>query len=73
VLFSAVIGVPDEIYQEAGWAFVTPAPGKEVTPEALQELCRSKIANFRIPKKFIIRPRTEIDPDSIADGEASRS
>jgi len=56
VLFSAVIGVPDEIYQEVGWAFVMPVPGKEVTPEVLQELCRSKIVNFKIPKKFIIRP-----------------
>lgn len=56
VLFCAVIGVPDEIYQEVGWAFVMPVPGKEVTPEALEELCRSKLVNFKIPKKFIIRP-----------------
>ena len=56
VLFCAVLGVPDEIYQEVGWAFIMPIPGKEVTPEELRELCRSKLANFKVPKKFIIRP-----------------
>ena len=56
VLFCAVLGVPDEIYQEVGWAFVMPIPGKEVTPEELRELCRSKLANFKVPKKFTIRP-----------------
>ena len=26
VLFAAVIGVPDEIYQEVGWAFIRTLP-----------------------------------------------
>lgn len=56
VLFSAVIGVPDELYQEVGWAFVMPMPGKEVTEEELREQCRAKLANFKVPKRFIIRP-----------------
>ncbi|HOI74430.1 MAG TPA: fatty acid--CoA ligase, partial [Syntrophales bacterium] len=54
--FSAVIGVPDEIYQEVGWAFVMPMPGKEVTEEELREYCKGKMANYKVPKKFIIRP-----------------
>jgi acyl-CoA synthetase (AMP-forming)/AMP-acid ligase II len=56
VLFAAVIGVPDEIYQEVGWAFVMPTPGKEVTEEELLQLCKSSLANFKVPKKFFIRP-----------------
>ncbi len=56
VLFAAVMGVPDEIYQEVGWAFVMPSPGKEVTEEELRDLCRTKLANFKVPKKFFIRP-----------------
>jgi len=56
VLFSAVIGVPDEIYQEVGWAFVMPMPGQEVTEEELREYCKGKMANYKVPKKFIIRP-----------------
>jgi acyl-CoA synthetase (AMP-forming)/AMP-acid ligase II len=56
VLFAAVLGVPDEIYQEVGWAFVMPMPGQNVTEEELRDLCKSSLANFKIPKKFFIRP-----------------
>ena len=56
VLFAAVIGVPDEIYQEVGWAFVMPTPGQNVTEEELREVCKSALANFKVPKKFFIRP-----------------
>jgi acyl-CoA synthetase (AMP-forming)/AMP-acid ligase II len=68
VLFSAVMGVPDEIYQEVGWAFVMPTPGKEVTEEELRELCRSKLANFKVPKKFFIRPLLPL----LASGKVSK-
>jgi len=56
VLFAAVIGVPDDIYQEVGWAFVMPTPGQNVTEDALRDLCKSALANFKVPKKFFIRP-----------------
>jgi acyl-CoA synthetase (AMP-forming)/AMP-acid ligase II len=56
VLFAAVIGVPDDIYQEVGWAFVMPMPGQNVTEEDLRELCKNSLANFKAPKKFFIRP-----------------
>ncbi len=56
VLFAAVIGVPDEIYQEVGWAFAMTMPGKEVTEEELRDYCKSRLANYKVPKKFIIRP-----------------
>ncbi len=56
VLFAAVIGVPDEIYQEVGWAFVMPKPGQSVAEDDLRGLCKSSLANFKVPKKFYIRP-----------------
>jgi acyl-CoA synthetase (AMP-forming)/AMP-acid ligase II len=56
VLFSAVIGVPDDLYQEVGWAYVMPQPGKTVTEEELKDRCREKLANFKIPKRFFVRP-----------------
>ncbi|HQP29459.1 MAG TPA: fatty acid--CoA ligase family protein, partial [Syntrophales bacterium] len=68
VLFAAVMGVPDEIYQEVGWAFVMPSPGKEVTEEELRELCRSKLANFKVPKKFFVRPLLPL----LASGKVSK-
>ena len=56
VLFAAVLGVPDEIYQEVGWAFVMPTPGQNVMEEELRDLCKSTLANFKVPKRFFIRP-----------------
>ncbi len=56
VLFAAVMGVPDDLYQEVGWAFVMPIPGKAVTEEELLEYCKNKLANYKLPKKYFIRP-----------------
>jgi acyl-CoA synthetase (AMP-forming)/AMP-acid ligase II len=56
VLFAAVIGVSDELYQEVGWAFIMQMPGQETSEEELKELCRARLANFKVPKKFFIRP-----------------
>jgi acyl-CoA synthetase (AMP-forming)/AMP-acid ligase II len=56
VIFAAVMGVPDEVYQEVGWAFVMSMPGKSVTEEELREHCKTKLANFKLPKKYFIRP-----------------
>lgn len=56
VLFAAVISVPDEIYQEVGWGYIMLKPGQSAGEDELRELCRAKLANFKVPKKFIIRP-----------------
>ncbi|MFH1138011.1 MAG: AMP-binding protein [Pseudomonadota bacterium] len=40
VLFASVIGVPDELFQEVGWAYVMPMPGKTVEEGELRELCQ---------------------------------
>jgi acyl-CoA synthetase (AMP-forming)/AMP-acid ligase II len=55
VLFAAVISVPDEMYQEVGWAYIMLQPGGETTEAALEELCRKKLANYKVPKRFFIR------------------
>ncbi|AFM23988.1 class I adenylate-forming enzyme family protein [Desulfomonile tiedjei] len=56
VLFAAVIAVPDEVFQEVGWAFAMLQPGKEVTDEELRETCKTRLAKFKIPKRFFVRP-----------------
>jgi len=56
ILFAAVIGVPDELYQEVGWVFAMTIPGQETTEDELRELCKSKLANFKVPKRFFVRP-----------------
>jgi acyl-CoA synthetase (AMP-forming)/AMP-acid ligase II len=51
VRLAAVIGVPDPLYVEVGHAFVV-ADG--VTDAELREHCRTRLANYKVPKRFTI-------------------
>lgn len=55
VLFAAVIGVPDDLYQEVGWAFIMRQPGTQVTEQELLDWCKQRLVNFKVPKKFLLR------------------
>jgi acyl-CoA synthetase (AMP-forming)/AMP-acid ligase II len=67
VLFAAVIGVPDDLYQEVGWAFIMCQPEAEVTEEELLGLCRERLANFKVPKKFFLRQSLPLLPTGKVD------
>ncbi len=54
VMFSAVIGVPDALYDEVGHAFVMPHPGEKLTVEELRLYCRDCLAPYKIPKGFTL-------------------
>jgi fatty-acyl-CoA synthase len=45
-----VIGVPSERYGEEVMAWVKPRDGHALTPEALGEACRGRIATYKIPR-----------------------
>lgn len=51
---AAVIGVPDERLGEVGMAFVVPAPGRSITPEAVLAWSREHMANFKVPRRIEI-------------------
>jgi len=48
----AVIGVPDPRMGEVGMAFVVPAPGRTLDPEALIAWCREQMANYKVPRRI---------------------
>lgn len=50
----AVIGVPDERLGEVGMAFVVPAPGEVLAPEAVIAWSRENMANFKVPRRVEI-------------------
>ena len=53
VSLAVVVGVPDPLYSETGTAFVVLSrPGTD--GDALQVHCRSRLANYKIPKRFFI-------------------
>jgi fatty-acyl-CoA synthase len=50
----AVIGVPDARWGEVGVAYVTPAPGADVTPEMVLGHCRGRIAAYKAPRVVVL-------------------
>ncbi len=54
VALAAVIGRPDDTFGEVGVAYVMPEPGATPDPERLRMLCREHLANYKVPKEFII-------------------
>ena len=48
----AVVGVPDERLGERVAAWVQPAAGAKPDPRELIELCRSRLAKYKVPERI---------------------
>jgi acyl-CoA synthetase (AMP-forming)/AMP-acid ligase II len=70
VAMAAVVGVPDELWQEVGIAYVLPT--EPVSTEQLEEYCRARLANYKIPKKFLITRSLPLLPIGKIDKVALR-
>jgi acyl-CoA synthetase (AMP-forming)/AMP-acid ligase II len=73
VALAAVIGVPDPLYQEVGHAFVMAVPGRAPTAEELERYCRTQLANYKVPKKFVIGTGFPMLPIGKIDKQALRA
>ena len=49
---AAVLGVSDELWHEVGYAFVQPAVGERLDVGAVEQWCRERLANYKVPKRF---------------------
>lgn len=72
VLFCAVIGVPHEVFDEVGHAFVMPKPGLSVAEDELRAHCRDRLVNFKVPKVFEVRPQLPLLPNGKVDKKPLR-
>ncbi len=67
VAMAVVIGIPDDLYQEVGFAFIKPKPGQDIAVPELKAFLRTQIANYKIPKRFKLvddfptLPNTKVD------------
>lgn len=55
VLMSAVIPVDDELYQQVGHAYLIPKVDAAISEEELNQWCRDRLANYKVPKRIFIR------------------
>ena len=55
VAMAAVIAIPDEIFQEVGCAYVQLCPGQTISSGDLHRACNKKLANYKVPKAFVVR------------------
>jgi acyl-CoA synthetase (AMP-forming)/AMP-acid ligase II len=49
----AVVGIPDERMGEVAIAYVVPAPGRSVDPDAIIAWARERLANYKVPRHVI--------------------
>lgn len=52
VEMAAVVSTEDRVWQEVGVAYVL--PNREVSSEELRAWCRDRLANYKLPKLFVI-------------------
>jgi acyl-CoA synthetase (AMP-forming)/AMP-acid ligase II len=50
---ASVVGAPDERLGEVGVAFVVPRPGARIIEEELASWSRERMANYKVPRRFI--------------------
>ncbi|HOE65765.1 MAG TPA: long-chain fatty acid--CoA ligase, partial [Candidatus Hydrogenedentes bacterium] len=72
VAAAAVIGVPDPLYGEAGRAFVALRSGMTLDGETLRDHCSRHLANYKVPKRFVVRDAFPMLPTAKIDKNALR-
>ena len=63
VMFSAVLGVPDEVMGEEGKVFIVPMPGVEPpTEDDIKEWCKERLAKYKVPRYIEFREALPLTP-----------
>ncbi|MER3352683.1 MAG: class I adenylate-forming enzyme family protein [Hoeflea sp. D1-CHI-28] len=58
----AVVGVPDEMFGEVGWAWVERAPGRSPDADTIKSWAKERLANYKVPKRFVFVDRLPLLP-----------
>ena len=70
IALAAVVPVPDALWQEVGVAYVVAAAS--VAPDELAAFCRSRLAAYKVPKRFWIEPALPLLPIGKVDKRVLR-
>lgn len=58
----AVVSVPDELFQEVGWAFISPKRDARLELGELRTFVSERLANYKVPKRFVVSPELPRTP-----------
>jgi acyl-CoA synthetase (AMP-forming)/AMP-acid ligase II len=64
---AAVVKRADELYGEVGCAYIVPKSGKELNTSELKAWCKERIADYKVPKDFIIGTSVPLLPNNKID------
>ncbi|MCZ4306538.1 AMP-binding protein [Zoogloeaceae bacterium G21618-S1] len=59
ILEAAVVAAPDARWGEVPCAFITLREGATLSPEAIQQFCRERLAHFKSPRHILFGPLTK--------------
>ncbi len=62
VLMVAGIGVPDPVLGEVGRCYVVRKPGSMLSAQALQDFCRVRLADYKVPRQIVFREQLPLTP-----------
>ena len=57
VTLACVVSITDPRYDEIGIAYLLLAPGESTSVEDIESFARERLANYKIPKQFVIRDK----------------
>jgi acyl-CoA synthetase (AMP-forming)/AMP-acid ligase II len=63
VSMAVVVEIPDPLWSEVGVALVVLTAASAVTPEEFRRECRTRLANYKVPKQIVVLdevPRLEV-------------
>ena len=72
VALAAVIGRTDDTFGEVGVAYVVPATSQPPSPEELRSYAREHLANYKVPKEFVLIDELPLLPIGKVDKQQLR-
>lgn len=70
VASAAVVSIADPLWQEVGVAYVVPR--ESITTEQVEQFCRERLANYKVPKHIIVTPDLPLLPIGKVDKNTLR-
>ena len=68
-----MVGAPDPLFQEVCIAFIVAKPGEIADPTQLEAFLRSRLANYKVPKKIMVLDALPTLPIGKVDKNALRA